>query len=410
MEAYTYLSKILEVEPELLEDLDKEMAERTGKAGVLESVAEENRLMINETLNVLDSKNKSIKEVRGVLRDTILEDEKELLDFINTFDGDDEFERAVNFAKKATTVDSGFFLKRELAEQILRKREPENAMKYLGVSTVDELLSKYDVTEIFASLRFLESEEWMHKTFEEAYSNFTADDFEERKIDVRVLGPEWKEVAEKFVAKKHHNVSHLKEFGVIFLNPIKMNIPGKFLRDTALFLHYFHEISFYSKLFRHYADREDFAEKLKALLRGDVPEAESVEKGEWLIIQQYLWKIDPADKRLFLPRVNPESMHWARGERDLTSCIYVGANANLCVWYNLNWVGGVFSNGESGRVSFDLEDNAMTFVSFMNGKEEIFNYHQREAMWTKIFTNYVGGENEMEKLLIENFDKGIIKF
>ena len=46
----------------------------------------------------------------------------------------------------------------------------------------------------------------------------------------------------------------------------------------------------------------------------------------------------------------------------------------------------------------------------MEGKEEVFNYHQREAMWTRLFMGYVGGEDEMEKLLIENFDTGIISF
>jgi len=76
----------------------------------------------------------------------------------------------------------------------------------------------------------------------------------------------------------------------------------------------------------------------------------------------------------------------------------------------MDWVGGIFQNGKEDIISFDLEDNAMSLVSFMEGKNETFNYHQREAMWTRIFSEYVGGEEEMEKLLIENFDKGIIKF
>ena len=71
----------------------------------------------------------------------------------------------------------------------------------------------------------MESDEWMHETFEVAYSGFTAADFEERPIEIKVLGKEWHEVAKQFVAKKHHNVSHLKEFGVIFLNPIQERTP-----------------------------------------------------------------------------------------------------------------------------------------------------------------------------------------
>jgi hypothetical protein len=200
------------------------------------------------------------------------------------------------------------------------------------------------------------------------------------------------------------------------LNPIKERIPGKFLRDFALIFHYFHEIEFYSKLFRYHSPLPDFAERFKALLRGDVPEIYRSEPGEWLIIQRYLAKINPSDPRLFMPRVNPESLHWHRGEKDLASFKGDGVKLDLSLWFDLDWVGNMFqsANAQAGKqdvVSFDLEDNAMTLVAFMDGEEaQFFNYHQREAMWTKIFSEYVGGEEKMEQLLIENFDKGIIKF
>jgi len=249
----------------------------------------------------------------------------------------------------------------------------------------------------------------MHETFEKGYGGFTAADFEERAIDVRVLGPEWKEVAQRFVAKKHHNVSHLKEFGVIFLNPIAEDIPGKFLRDFALLLHYFHEIEFYSKLFRRYSGGPDFAVRLKALLRGDVKNVMTVREGEWLIVQRYLFKENPDDPRLFLPRVNPESLHWLRGERDIARLGEHEKNLGLEMWWNRDWV-AFYDEMCDCIASFDLEDNAMSAVSAAEGKQEIFGYHQREALWTKIFQEYAGGEAEAERLLIENFDKGSIVF
>ena len=282
----------------------------------------------------------------------------------------------------------------------------------MGAASVEDLLKGQDVTEVFSALRFLETDEWMHETFEKEYSNFSADDFEERDIEIKVLGPEWQDVAKKFVAKKHHNVSHLKEFGVIFLNPVREETPGKFLRDTALFLHYFHEISFYSKLFKKYLGEDDFSNRFKAMLRGDVLETPKLNDGDWLIVQKYLWKVNPQDPRLFIPHVNPESMHWARGERDLT---YFGAlepDIDIEGWHDLDWVAGVFEERNDGEniISFDLEDNAMTLASFMEGENKNFNYHQQEAMWTKLFSDYVGGEDEMERLLIDNFDKGVISF
>ena len=413
MRTSTDLARILGIDPVELENLNEAMSEITGRSDVIDNLIDENRKMVDTTLGVLDSTHKPAAEVREVLRKTIFKHEKQLMEYVNTLDGENEFERAATFAKQASTAKSGFFLKKEIAEKILRERKPRHVLKLMGVKTIDELLKKHDVMEVFSSLRFLESKEWMHETFEDAYSHFTADDFEERDIEVRVLGPEWQEVAEKFVAKKHHNVSHLKEFGVVFLNPIRMDIPGKFLRDTALFLHYFHEIEFYSKLFRRHSKDDDFAEKLKAFLRGDVEEFEELEKGEWHIIERYLWKEDPEDPRLFVPHVNPESMHWARGERDLTACCTTYANIDVGLWENLDWVASIFEeegDGEEHIVSFDLEDNAMALVSFAEGENKSFNYHQREAMWTKLFSKYAGGEEKMEKLLLENFYSGTIQF
>lgn len=404
------LFKILGVKPEILEKLDEEMSARTGKKGVIEKIEKENKKTITSTLNLLNSNHKETAHIRSILRKAILAHEKELTAFLEIIEGENEFEKAAKLARKIATVKKGFFLKKEYASEILKKRPPHNLLHYIGENDIRELLRKYDVTEIFSALRFIESDEWMHKTFEETYSEFKAEDFEERGIEIKVMGPQWKEVAKKFVEKKHHNVSHLKEFGVIFINPIQENIPGKFLRDFALLLHYCHEIEFYSKLFRKYSVNGNFAEKLKMLLRGDVKEIFRADKGEWLIVQRYLAKENINDPRLFMPRVNPESMHWSRGERDLSLFKASGAKMDLSLWNNLDWIGGVFKDGEEDVVSFDLEDNAMSLVSFMEGKEEFFNYHQREAMWTKIFSEYVGGENKMEKILMDNFDKGVVNF
>jgi len=412
MDKFNYFSKVLGVDINMLENMEAMMIRKTGKLGVLERIVDENTRIVDATLKLLDSKDRSASHVKSVLRQTILNHEKEVLEGLKNAPGKTDFEKAAILAKKLVKVPCGFFLKKEKAKEILQKRPPENLLKYLKASNIDEVLNKFDVTEIFATLRFIESTEWMHETFEVAYSNFTAADFEKREIEIKVLSDVWIKIAEKFVAKKHHNVSHLKEFGVIFINPIKENIPGKFLRDFALLLHYCYEIKFYSKLFQYYEKSSDFSTHLKALLRGDVKEVFHSEPGEWLIMQRYLAKDNPQDPRLLLPRVNPESLHWLRGERDLS---FFNANEkdermNLKIWNNMDWVGGIFKNGEDSVISFDLEDNAMSLVSFMEGKNETFNYHQREAMWTRIFSSYVGGEDEMEKILIENFDKGIIKF
>ncbi|MDO8602049.1 MAG: hypothetical protein Q7R62_02920 [bacterium] len=410
MEASHYFARILGVSPELIDNLDAVMRGRFYlKHDILENLRHENEKRIGSLLGALHAKERDSKQVLKLLQELILKHEQQLKGLINRTEGISFFDKIVKLSRKIANVGEGYFLKREYAKTILIKRPPTKLLSYLGYSSMEELLSKEDVTEIFSALRFVETDEWMHQTFKEAYSSFTAKDFEQRPIEIKVLGPQWAEVAAKFVAKKHHNVSHLKEFGVIFLNPIAQDTPGKLIRDFALLLHYFHEIEFYSKLFRYYAPHPDFAERLKALLRGDVASGEGLKPGQWLIVQRYLVKESPTDPRLFIPRVNPESLHWMRGERDLTNFGLTRSDLDLEVWQSLDWTAAM-ARKNSEIISFDLEDSAMMSVSAAEGGHQFFTYHQREALWTKMFSAYVGGETATERLLIENYEKGVITF
>jgi len=97
----------------------------------------------------------------------------------------------------------------------------------------------------------------------------------------------------EFLEKKYHNVSHLKEFGIIFITPLRIDIPGETSRMFTLMLHYLHEVPFYSGLFKKYmCDGKEFNSRFKSLLRGDVPSGPILDGGivVWRIVQRYLAK------------------------------------------------------------------------------------------------------------------------
>lgn len=406
--AHEYFAKIMGVEASVLSQLDKVMSEKTGQTGVFEKMREANEAHINETLAGLPEADRNSEGVRAFLRDLVAKHEVQLKAHIEKQPGANQFERAAFAARSIVGEQMGFFLKKEYASQILHKRPPQNLLDHFGYKTVDELLEKHDIAEAFSALRFMETDEWMHQTFADAYSTFTGADFEERPIELRVLGPEWQEVAEKFVAKKHHNVSHLKEFGVIFINPVQGSAQGKLMRDFALLFHYLREVKFYADLFKHHKDASNFAEIFKSLLRGDIKEDYQPIPGEWLIVQRYLFKEDPNHPLLSVPRVNPESRHWRKGQDDLANFGLAKDEIDLEFWADRDWVANYF--GDDTLVSFDIEDNAMNLVEHNEGKEGKLTYHQREAIWNKIFSEYVGGREKLTQIIFDKFLDGVIKF
>ena len=221
------LNDIFRVDEEGLLLFAKKMEERFESSNVLERLDADISDTVEHRLRELGlSKEAGADEVYNRLFDKIHNDEKQLYLQVGVSANDFDFEKIAQKAREITGERVGFFLKKEYAEQILQKRPPTATIEMLGYSSVQAMLEKEDIMDIFSALRFTETDEWMHKTFDVAYTQFTPDDFEERPIQIRVLGDKYKEVAEKFVAKKHHNVSHLKEFGVIFVNPIAQNRVG----------------------------------------------------------------------------------------------------------------------------------------------------------------------------------------
>lgn len=406
-------AQILRAKEDVILDIEAKMEKATGKRNIIEKIISENDMYVSIILRELGMhKNPTASEVQNALIKKFKKDDQKLYEIFRKPDGftAEGSKTLLNFARELAQIPDLFVLKKDVAREIIKKNPPPNVMSALGYSTPQELLMKEDFDQLFCSLRFIESNEWMHKNFDAAYSDLKVDDFEYRPVKLIVLDQKWLKIAEKFMKKKYHNVSHLKELGIIFVIPLKIDTPGETLRLFGLLLHYFHEVDFYSRLFKKYSTRPDFIVKVKSLLRGDVLEGPSMspDKANWLIIQRYLAKDDINDPRLFLPHVNSELIHWEKAESDIARFGHRFYEYDLTFWANLDFVGDVFRENGTGKdmIGFNMLDVTMGLV--MEKQEIKYMYHQQEAMWSKIFFEYVGGMDRAEEMVIDSFENGYI--
>ncbi len=413
------IARILRTKPEVILNMENKMSILTGKTKVIDKLIKENEYRINRTLSLLNCRSHKAENVSEDLITRLKRDDKTLYELFKRPSGftAEGLKTLFNFALELANIRPLFVLKKDRAKEILRKNPPPNIIRILGYKDINELLKKEDLIEIFCALRFVETNEWMHKVFNRAYEKLNPEDFEKRKVRLRVLEGKWLDVAKKFVKKKYHNISHLKELGVIFVIPLKIDGSGETLRFFSLILHYLHEVDFYSKLFEKAAkaalsnNKASFGKSLISLLKGEVLEKlpKTREGTNWMIIQQYLAKNNKNDPRLFIPHVNPEALHWKKAELDISHLGKRFADIDIEIWLELDWIGAYFKSQNDGEelISFDLVDNVMALVK--NGKKENIKYlyHHQEALWNKIFEEYMGEKN-LEKLMVENFDKGFI--
>jgi len=394
------IARILRTDKKVIENLEQGLEKITGKVGVLKMIVEEDERLLNDRLGILGlSRISPALDVYDALISKIESDDLALLKYIGLERKDTSAaaQKTVDFVKLAHSPYKGFFLKKEKAKQFLIAEPPKKIMEALGYKYVEEMLQKEDLFEVYSALRFLEGGDWLNNVFFKQYETLHSDDFEERTVELRALHPKWAAAAEKFVAKKYHNVSHLKELGVIFVIPVFLGISGETLRVVSLLLHYLNEVKFYSDLFREFSkDGKNFSSSLISLLRGDVVEHRlpeqllEVSRPRFLVVQRYLAKDDENDWRLLEPHINPEAIHWQKAEDEMVNISKkVPEFVNgLEFWKDLGSAGDFFKSeiGTDLLVSFNLVDTVMALVK---RKELIkYLYHQQEAMWNKIFIHY----------------------
>ena len=414
-ESIQKIAKILRTNPDTLNALVGAMERITSKKGVLEDILIENETNIKKALGILGITPRSAEEIARAFED-LLESNDRLLFYILGKPNLSRSLQAKTLIEKAHEAVGGemkgLFLKKEKAREFLTKTPPPAIMRGFGYNTVRELLENERLEEVFAALRFIETRDWMNKIFVQNYNTLTPQDFEERPIEVFLLQEKWLLLAQKFLEKKYHNVSHLKELGVIFIIPIILETPGETLRLFSLVLHYLYEVPFYARLISDYTKHpENFSSKFISLIRGDVGEASSQfadSLARWLIVQRYLAKDDEDDLRLFLPHVNPEAIHWRKAQLALARFGAKNPGLALGMFTELDYAGDFFPSQKVGEllVSFDLVDNVMSLIK----RESMIKYlyHHQEALWNRIFTGFMG-EERMEELILENLDKGYIE-
>lgn len=406
------ISKLLRAPENVLLELEQKMNAITGKTGVFEKIYAENQEKVKKVLKELKNPKPESKIIYELLIKKADKNDELLAKFFcqPKYKDTKSCSSVVDLILETVGQKEGFFLSLKKAEELLRLNPPQNILKVLKYKSIDEMLTKEDIWEIFCALRFAEDSHWLNDVFFRPYKNLKRDDFEKRAIKVIMLPEKWLKVGSKFTGKKLHNISHLKELGIVFVIPTKSKVKGGTLELFTLILHYFHEVAFYAKLFQAYAESDNFGERIMSALRGDVLGLPMADGGSmnWRIVQRYLAKDDANDPRLFEPHINPETVHWKKAERNIASLGKKFPGLELNFWDDLDFVGEFFPHNKNSEllISFDLIDSIISLTKKSTVLSK-YLYHQQEALWNKIFVEYMG-EEKLEKLLRENLSKGYI--
>ncbi|HUD10774.1 MAG TPA: hypothetical protein VMS08_00065 [Candidatus Saccharimonadia bacterium] len=311
----------------------------------------------------------------------------------------------VKAAREAPLPKDGWFLKESKAKEMLRHMPPMAIMDRLGYHLVSRLLENEDIYELFLALRFAEDPEWLNG-FDRQYLDLSPDDFESRRIKVVPFAPEkWGDIAEHFIQKKRHNITHSKEMGAIAVMPmVETHMNGITLKVMPLLFHYYNEIRLYSSFFKLLQEKKNFGAIVSDTLIADPAHVKLSDNAHihWRVIQRYFGKLTTEKHpEIFEPHVQPEDLHWRRSEE-----VLYDIDPELEFWKGLDYV-AVPKGPKHDTVTFNLMDVSLSYSNGIS-YDERYLYHFREALWNEVFARYLG-EKVLEEQLLDKLDNAVIK-
>lgn len=309
---------------------------------------------------------------------------------------------SVAAVESTVTERSCWVLKRAAAKQLLRKMPPTKLMKHLGYRSIDSMLKKEDIDELYTAIRFSEGPEWLLK-YNELFAHVTPQDFEGREIRIVIMDHDkYVGLAKKFVAKKLHNVTHTKEMGTIVVVPMESRrMKGMTLKTLPLLFHYINEIRLYSAFFKLKQRSKKFGSVVVETLNADTPIASQMagQHIHWRVIQRYYGKLQDEDHpEAFEPHVHPEDLHW-RGAGQMLARL----DPEMMFWLELDYVARLY---DEEPVTTNLMDVSLSYANNEAYKDRYY-YHFRESLWNELFMRYMGSRN-LEEQILRQLDNDMI--
>ena len=305
-------------------------------------------------------------------------------------------------ALKADMPKSAWVLKASIAKRLLKSYPPKKVMKYLGYKSLDSMLKREPVGELFAGIQLLETKDWQEH-FVARYDGLMQKDFEVRPIDILLLDDKkWGRAAKAFVEKQRHIIAQVRELGVIIMLPAPFERrSGMTITVLLQLLHHMNEIRLYSSFYKLHQMSPDLGKLMAKSLLQDQGHHVVVggQQLHWRVAQRHFGKANNHPEALD-PHVQPDDLCWRKAEE-----VLYRMEPALHFWHDYDFIGAM----RDGRpLSFNLLDAALNNVNRIPYEQRIYG-HMQDSLWNELFIRYLG-EPSLESEALRQLDNDSIDF
>jgi hypothetical protein len=348
----------------------------------------------------LDARDTNGRELYHSLRQFVEKHDRILSELISgsaNHSDDHPLQCALTVIQKLPLPDNCWVLKKSSAKNILKNMPPRNLMKQLGYRSIDSLLKRENISQIYAAINLLESEKWL-KRFAGSYKLLDSTDFEQRKIEFTVLdGDKWGNAAAEFGRQQSNHIIRINIMGIIAGLPVSAQPPtGVLLATTALIAYHMQQIRSYSAYCKSQQVKANFGE-LVAKPRLEVEVAGQILP--WPVLYYHLSNTQSeALAAIFEPHVLPEDF-----ENQVLANTLGSLSPEFRFWQQTDYLGATDSDG---AVSYNLLDAAFNYCNNVEYSHRSV-YYMRESLWYELYSRYLT-QDPVKRLILAQLDTNLL--
>lgn len=330
----------------------------------------------------LDPDDSDGAEVYHALRSKLLRDNDQ---FSRIFDSErrrsaDKFNEAlVNIFEHTLFPKEVFAMKHSVAKELLRKDPPKKLMKHMGYRSVESMLKRERVEEIYAAVPFLESERWLSK-FWRNHLALSPSDFENRKINLIIM-PEsrW-----AIIAPSSGIITCMLQLGAAAVWPAPRSVT-KFGFSTAALLYEAAEIMrIYSAALKIEQVRPNFGKKALELMQPKIKAPVMIETVpiNWDVLHSHYGRQDEVHASM-------ENLHVLDMHRHSPAELLATINPAFSWWAGTN---SLAISNKGKIVSLNLNDVLINALNNIEYKNQV-NKNFRKYFYNDLISRYLKHDN-----------------
>lgn len=302
--------------------------------------------------------------------------------------------KITKFANSTAKTKTVWAIKHAVAKRQLKSIPPRILMKKLGYRSIDSMIKRESIDDLFAGIRIAEAAEYIEK-FYSSFKKLSPSDFESRKLVVRQLAhKKWINASGDYIAKSKNNVIELKELGAVVIMPLPVQkLKGVTIMLLPLILHLLNEIHLYSSYFKFAQVQHDFGEILSSSLLGQ-PISGITMAGQdlnWQVIRDHFGQLTKRGMSdVFEPHIQLDDLEKNSVEESLYHL-----EPALHFWFGNDCLGLPYAKGS---VSFNIMDAATNYVNGLSFGQNSTKYLQ-QSLWDELLKRYLSEESMQDQVL-----------